>query len=106
MSVVNLLFEIGRIVSSILCNKRMSKDIIESLLNKNRKYIISQQNMNSHKYFKNLEKKQITTSVTKKNKQVTEDIAINTDYLEKSNINKLNSSKNKNIYVKKVIKQI
>ena len=104
MSVVNLLFEIGRIVSSILCNKRMSKDIIESLLNKNRKYIISQQNMNSHKYFKNLEKKQITTSVTKKNKQVTEDIAINTDYLEKSNINKLNSSRNKNIYVKKVDK--
>ena len=104
MSVVNLLFEIGRIVSSILCNKRMSKDIIESLLNKNRKYIMSQQNMNSNKYFKNLEKKQITTSVTKKNKQVTEDIAINTDYLEKSNINKLNSSRNKNIYVKKVDK--
>ena len=90
MSVISLLFEIGRIVSSILCNKRMSKDIIESLLNKNRKYIISQQNMNSNKYFKNLEKKQITTSVTKKNKQVTEDIAINKDYLEKSNINKIN----------------
>jgi hypothetical protein len=60
MSVVNLLFEIGRALSTILCKKRMSKDIIESLLNKNKKYIMTQQNTSSNKYFKNLEKKQIT----------------------------------------------
>ena len=37
MSVVNLLFEIGRQLSNILCNKKMSKDIIEHLLNKNKR---------------------------------------------------------------------
>ncbi len=104
MSVVNLLFEIGRVLSTILCNKRMSKDIIENLLNKNGKYSISQQNINSNKYFKNLEKKQLTSTERKKTKQESEDKTINTDYLEKNNINKLNSSKEKNIYIKKVDK--
>ena len=37
MSVVNLLFEIGRQLSNILCNKKMTKDIIEHLLNKNKR---------------------------------------------------------------------
>ena len=35
MSVVNLLFEIGRQISNILCSKKMSNDIILSLFNKN-----------------------------------------------------------------------
>ena len=101
MSVVNLLFEIGSVLSNILCNKRMSKDIIESLLNKNKKYIINQQNMKSNKFFKNLEKKQITTSERKKIKQVSESKTIDSEYLEKNKINKPNSSRDKNIYVKK-----
>ena len=108
MSVVNLLFEFGKQLSIILCNKKMSKDIIESLLNKNRKYILSQQNNNSNKYFKNLDKnidiKQLTSSEKRKAKQESEDKSINTDYLEKNNINKLNSSRNRNIYLKKVDK--
>ena len=82
----------------------MSKDIIESLLNKNRKYIMSQQNINSNKYFKNVEKKQLATTEVKKTKQESEDKTINKDCSEKNNINILNSSRDKNVYVKKVIK--
>ena len=33
MSVINLVFEIGRQISAFLCDKKMSKDIISSLLN-------------------------------------------------------------------------
>jgi len=104
MSVVNLLFEIGRQLSSILCTKRMSKDIIENLLNKNSKYIMSQPNNNSHKYFKNLDKKQITISERKKIKQESENKTINKDYLDRNNINKLNSSKNNNLHIRKINK--
>ena len=105
MSVVNLLFVFGRQISSILCTKRMSKDIIENLLNKNRKYILSQQNNNSGKYFKNLDKKLVAASERKKIKQESEDKSINTDYLEKNNINKLNSSSNvKNLHFRKIDK--
>jgi len=35
MSVINLLLEIGRQMSNILCNKKMSLKIIEYLINKN-----------------------------------------------------------------------
>jgi len=44
MSVVSLLFEIGRLVSYILCDKKMSKDIIKSILNKNGKNILNRDN--------------------------------------------------------------
>ena len=37
MSVVNLLIEIARQISNILCNKNMNKDIIEYLFNKYKK---------------------------------------------------------------------
>ena len=37
MSVVNLLNEIARQISNILCNKNMNKDIIEYLFNKYKK---------------------------------------------------------------------
>ena len=104
MSVVNLLFEIGRQLSNILCAKRMSKDIIENLLNKNSKYIMSQQNNNSHKYFKNLDKSQITISERKKTKQESENKTINKDYLDQNNISKLNSSKNRNLHIRKINK--
>ena len=42
MSVVNLLFEVGRLITKFLCQKKMSKDIMRNLLNENKinkKYI-------------------------------------------------------------------
>ena len=39
MSVVSLLFEIGRQILSFLCEKKMSKDIVYDLLNQDKKYI-------------------------------------------------------------------
>ena len=40
MSVINLLLELGRQISKVLCGKRMAKDIIENLLNENKNYSI------------------------------------------------------------------
>jgi hypothetical protein len=39
MSVVSLFFEIGRQISSFLCEKKMSTDIVYDLLNQDKKYI-------------------------------------------------------------------
>ena len=39
MSVISLIFEIAKQISSILCYKKMSKDIIRKILNKNDDYI-------------------------------------------------------------------
>ena len=52
MSVIGLLFEIGRIISDILCDKKMSKDIIYKILNKIENEEINQEknniNTNTH----------------------------------------------------------
>ena len=52
MSVINLLLEIGRQMSNILCNKKMSLKIIEYLINKNSlhsKKIINKIKLNNNK---------------------------------------------------------
>ena len=40
MSVISLLFEIGREISTFFCEKSMSKDIIETLVNRDKKHIL------------------------------------------------------------------
>ena len=40
MSVISLIFEIDRQISAFFCKKNMSKDIIETLINRDKKHII------------------------------------------------------------------
>ena len=58
MSVVNILLEIGRQISYIVCNKKMSKDIIEMLLNNNKRSSVQTSKINNN-LLKNNGKKDI-----------------------------------------------
>ena len=82
MSVVNLLLEIGRQISTFLCDKKMSKDIIKSLLNNDNKYEIEQQKNRINNFFQNSFKKEINTE-RKKMKQELECRENNINNLDK-----------------------
>ena len=58
MSVVNILLEIGIQISYIVCNKKMSKDIIEMLLNNNKRSSVQTSKINNN-LLKNNGKKDI-----------------------------------------------
>ena len=95
MSVVSLLFEIGRLVSSFLCEKKMSGDIISSLLEKNKNYSLTQQNHNINNLFKNKENNRMSSSERKDIKQESINKSRNlrnTDYFEKNDEIILNKS--------------
>jgi len=120
MSVISLLFEIGRQVSVFLCEKKMSGDIILSLLEKNKKYSLIQQNHNINNLFKNKENNSISLSERKDIKQESINKSPNkrnTDYFEKNdeiiinksihnNKNDKNEKMNKIILNKNLIKEI
>ena len=46
MSVISILFELGRQISLLLCNKKMSKDIIRYILSKDEENYLMRQNYN------------------------------------------------------------
>ena len=104
MSVVNLLFEIGRLVSYILCNKKMSKDIVGNLLNKANK--INEFNKKNNKRNINFKGFEISSSSEKiKIKQESEKKIYNSDNSQNKS-EKLNISKDNNILKIKKLNKI
>ena len=97
MSVISLLFEIGRQIINILCKKKMSKDIVEDILTKNKKYFLNNtiNSKNKIKLDKNNEKS------SERNIIKTESFGkiIKPDFLDKSVENKLNISKDNKVSV-------
>ena len=106
MSVINLLFEVGRLISNILCNKKMSKDIIENLLDKNKRKLFQNNKINS--LLKNNEKKDITSERKDINNE-TKNIS-NIDNIEKNDeikIDKIDKLKeNRRVSKIKIIKKV
>ena len=76
MSVVSLLFEIGRQISLILCDKKMSKDIIKNFFNKNNSNINYGNIININNKFNNNEKYSERTIIKMKklNMKITKNI--------------------------------
>ena len=100
MSVVNLLFEIGKQISIILCEKNMSKDIIQNILNEYEKNKLN----NEYKINKKIKNKN-ETSERKKIKNQLENSNI-TNYLNKERNNLKNEKNNKLLTIKRTVKQI
>ena len=101
MSVVSLLFEIGRQVSIFLCEKKMSGNIISSLLEKNKRYSLTQQNHNINNLIKNKENNGMSLSERNDIKQESINKSPNkrnTDYFVKNDeiVNKSVDNNNKN----------
>ena len=103
MSVINLLLEIGRQISKFLCNKKMSCDIIDALLNIKNDPRLSQQNNNN---INNL-----ITKKLKKSERIKIIPKINQEKIIRSSENnqesKLNKSKESNelICIRKINKK-
>ena len=95
MSVISLMLEIGKIISYFLLEKKMSKDIVENIINKNNKINnqpqIRRKNI-ENKLFKNFEEKKLSSD----NKIDLNNEKSNTDI----NLNK-NNLKNKDTFIKK-----
>ena len=95
MSVISLLFEIGRQISSFFCEKSMSKDIIETLISRDKKLILRVQSYRINKFCKASENNN-TTSIERKNTQYESVDMINNklENSERIDKTKLNTSKN------------
>ena len=107
MSVISLIFEIGRQISAFLCEKNMSKDIIQTLINRDQKHLLRVQSYRINKLCKTSENIK-TTSIERKNTQF-ESVDMMNNKLENSeriDKNKLNISKNDLAYKNEKIKQI
>ena len=100
MSVVNLLFEIGRQISLILCSKNMSKDIIQNILNEYEK-----NKLNHEKKINKKIKNKNETSERNKIKNELENSNI-TNYLNKEKNNLKTEKNNKILTIKRTIKKI
>ena len=100
MSVVNLLFEIGRQISLILCSKNMSKDIIQNILNEYEK-----NKLNHEKKINKKIKNKNETSERNKIKNELENSNI-TNYLNKEKNNLKTEKNNKILSIKRTIKKI
>ena len=107
MSVISLLFEIGGQISAIFCEKSMSKDIIETLINKDKKHLLRVPNYRINKLYKTSENNN-TTSIEKKNAQYESLDIINNKLENSERIDKvkLNTSKNDISCAKDKINQI
>ena len=107
MSVISLLFEIGGQISSIFCEKNMSKDIIQTLINGDKKQLLRAQNYRINKLCKTSENNN-TASIAKKSIQYESADMINNKLENSKRINKIkfNISKNDIFHTKYKIKQI
>ena len=107
MSMISLVFEIGRQISVILFNKKMTKEIIRSILNKDKNYISEEQNHKKNK-LSNIQDKN-KSSIRNLNSELF-DKTNSSDILNKSKEknynNKLNESNNNNLYKVEKIKKI
>ena len=107
MSVISLIFEIGRQISAFFCEKSMSKDIIETLINRDKQHLLRVQSYRINKLCKTTENNN-TTSIEKKNAQYESVDMINNKLETSERIDKakLNTSKNDITYKYDKIKQI
>ena len=104
MSVVSLLFEIGRQITNILCYKMMSADIVGTVLNKhkNKKYILNHQNSKSINSYLNDKKKEFSISDRKEIKNEKNDNIIIIQDLIKENENEFEKTKNNNNLIRDI----
>lgn len=104
MSVVSLLFEIGSQISYILLNKKMSKDIIQNLIDSDNKYLSNQRRYKLDNLFKkNSIKNDLSSSERNKIKSETKNKIIDKINEEKNNNNEIqiNITKDQNLMIKK-----
>ena len=66
MSVISIIFEIGKIISNFFCEKKMSKDIVRYILNKENKNILTEQNNNHNTHSLNKQENNKISSKKKK----------------------------------------
>ena len=95
MSVASLLFEIAKQISNIFGYKRMTKDIFDILLNKNKEKIFNEQNQEHINLFINKEIKEINSEREKANNNDDGKSNSNIPYLSKKDVKneiKLNSN--------------
>ena len=107
MSVISLLFEISRQLSAFLCQKGMSKDIIETLINRDKKHILRVKSYRINKLCKTSEN--IKIEHIKRNNIQYESVDMINNKLENSeriDKSKLNISKNDINYKNEKIRQI
>ena len=95
-SVINILIIVGKIISNILLQKKMNKDIVKSILNKNiyneiKEHSLIENNKNTKKLFNNANKRVINSERKDINKDIKE-ISNNKDNSNK--LFKLKLSKN------------
>ena len=107
MSVISLLFEIGRQITAIFCEKNMSKDIIETLINRDKKHLLRVQSYKINKLCKTSENNN-TTSIERKISQYESVDMINNklENAERIDKTKLNKSKNDISYKNEKVKKI
>ena len=107
MSVISLVFEIGRQLSAIFCEKSMNKDIIQTLINRDKKHLLRVNTYKINKLCKTSENYN-TTSIEPKNTQYESVDMINNklENSERMEKKKLNTSKNDISYKSEKIKQI
>ena len=111
MSVINLLFEVGRQIVIFLCQKKMSKDIMRNLLDKNKihkKYIKNNNIVRLNKSFEPLKLVSSQRNITMKetiNKSNNTNLAKSFDKLNLSK-NYLKKDKNSSISINKVFEEL
>ena len=100
MSVISLLLAIGKQISLLLCEKNMSYDIIDNLLNKNenKKYILRHPNFRiKNIIFNDLKKESFISEKEKIKNELSEKKNNNDKKEKKNNYNELNKSKDFNV---------
>ena len=110
MSVISLLFEIGRQIINILFNKKMSIDIVENLLGKKKIYFLNNEDNNKSKIIKNNEKSSErniikTESFAKINKPDFSDKSVE-NKLDRPKVNKISKYKENNNNQENIIENI
>jgi len=107
MSVISLLFEIGRQISAFLCEKSMSKDIIETLINRDKRQILRVHNNKINKLCKTNENNNSISNERKNSQYESVDMINNKlESSERKDKVKLNTSKNDVAHKHDKIKQI
>ena len=106
-SVISLILEIGRQISFFFCEKSMSRDIIETLINRDKKHLLRVQSYRINKLCKTSENNN-TTPIEIKNTQYESTDMINNklENSERTDKTNLNKSKNDISYKHNKIKQI
>ena len=105
MSVINILIQIGKIISNFLLKKKMNKDIVRSLINRNiytKECSLIEKNKKEKQIFKNINEKSI--NLERKEINIKEKSNIKDNYNNLFNI-KLNNSKN-DIFNEKKLEKI